>query len=305
MLFSLPSLFPGGLLLVLLAFCCFICFVFLFCCFAFFLCFLCLWLFCVFVVSGFIAPFCVASLYWLFYVAWFSGVSCRSVWLPWVFVLLLLPLYLKKKVRDTCNFIFVSADSYSILNETNIGMMGPGAPAHAVGPTPEIGEQFHGASLYGADLFHEDDMYSQIEEETSGWNLLYPHNLPEITSGRLPEININSKPALIPLFEKVLVPSDADPCRGMLFLPKLYSEIYFPELPLGQKMPLLVQDITGVNWQFVYGVWWMNGRKIYVLEGFDGYMTLMGLKPGDKVTFYRTEPEKKLIIRLQKAPDNK
>lgn len=198
-----------------------------------------------------------------------------------------------------------TSDSYSILNETNIGMMGPGAPAHAVGPTPEIGEQFHGASLYGADLFHEDDMYSQIEEETSGWNLLYPHNLPEITSGRLPEININSKPALIPLFEKVLVPSDADPCRGMLFLPKLYSEIYFPELPLGQKMPLLVQDITGVNWQFVYGVWWMNGRKIYVLEGFDGYMTLMGLKPGDKVTFYRTEPEKKLKIRLQKAPDNK
>lgn len=72
--------------------------------------------------------------------------------------------------------------------------MGPGAPAHAVGPTPEIGEQFHGASLYGADLFHEDDMYSQIEEETSGWNLLYPHNLPEITSGRLPEINIKYPP---------------------------------------------------------------------------------------------------------------
>ncbi|KAK3010946.1 hypothetical protein RJ639_011842, partial [Escallonia herrerae] len=65
--------------------------------------------------------------------------------------------------------------------------------------------------------------------------------------------------------------------------------------------PIKVQDTEGKEWEFHFRYWPNCGSKMYVLEGLRDYMISMNWQPGDIVTFYRMEPEGKLIMGLRKT----
>nr|XP_048331140.1 B3 domain-containing transcription repressor VAL1-like isoform X2 [Ziziphus jujuba var. spinosa] len=145
-----------------------------------------------------------------------------------------------------------------------------------------------------------------VEKQTSKGDAspqfkLHPRNLPKIRDKKLQKISGNSHSSVIPLFEKLLTPSDADLKTARLVLPKKCAEVCFPRILEGQGLPLVIQDTTGRDWEFNFRFWQNCNSKMYVLEGIKDYMVSMEWQAGDTVTFYRMEPEGKLVIGTKKA----
>lgn len=111
-----------------------------------------------------------------------------------------------------------------------------------------------------------------------------PQYRPQITNLELQQIGQKIKSVVIPLFEKLLSASDADHKLARLVIPKKCAE-----------------DTEGKEWELHFCYWINNGSKMYVLEGLKDYISSRQWQAGDIVTFYRIEPEKKLMIGLRKT----
>lgn len=113
----------------------------------------------------------------------------------------------------------------------------------------------------------------------------------------------------MPLFEKVLSPSDAGRI-GRLVLPKACAEVYFdvyldsvykrfpcncgiydelvyefqaflPRILQSEGVPLQFQDIMGNEWTFQFRFWPNNNSRMYVLEGVTPCIQSLQLNAGD------------------------
>ncbi|CAH1419558.1 unnamed protein product [Lactuca virosa] len=124
--------------------------------------------------------------------------------------------------------------------------------------------------------------------------------VPRLTEQELKEMSRGSNVKVIPLFEKVLTVSDTGKI-GRLVLPKKCAEGYFPSIDIPEGKPVEIQDLNGKDWEFNFRYWPNNNSRMYVLEGFNYYVTSMKLKPGDTVMFGRLEPEGKLVIGHRNA----
>ncbi|KAK2639227.1 hypothetical protein Ddye_027022 [Dipteronia dyeriana] len=93
-------------------------------------------------------------------------------------------------------------------------------------------------------------------------------------------------------FVPVLLPVVKIVKRPNAFLPKLFE-------PKG--FPITIQDPSGKEWKLRYR-FWPNKSTIYVLEGMRSYYEFHQCKPGDKVAFYRIDPEGKLVLGVKKSP---
>lgn len=56
---------------------------------------------------------------------------------------------------------------------------------------------------------------------------------------------------------------------------------YFPSIDIPEGKPVEIQDLNGKDWEFNFRYWPNNNSRMYVLEGFNYYVTSMKLKPGD------------------------
>lgn len=128
-----------------------------------------------------------------------------------------------------------------------------------------------------------------------------PQYRPQITNLELQQIGQKIKSVVIPLFEKLLSASDADHKLARLVIPKKCAEAFFPEITSPLGCPVKIQDTEGKEWELHFCYWINNGSKMYVLEGLKDYISSRQWQAGDIVTFYRIEPEKKLMIGLRKT----
>ncbi|KAF7112211.1 hypothetical protein RHSIM_RhsimUnG0258800 [Rhododendron simsii] len=128
-----------------------------------------------------------------------------------------------------------------------------------------------------------------------------PQYWPRVTDLELQQIGRKTKSVVIPLFEKLLSASDADHKLARLVIPKKCAEAFFPEITSPHGCPVKIQDTGGKEWGFHFCYWLNNGSKMYVLEGLKDYIGSMQWQAGDIVTFYRIEPEKKLVMGLRKT----
>ncbi|KAE9456425.1 hypothetical protein C3L33_11657, partial [Rhododendron williamsianum] len=79
------------------------------------------------------------------------------------------------------------------------------------------------------------------------------------------------------------------------------KQAFFPQITSPHGCPVKIQDTEGKEWGFHFCYWLNNGSKMYVLEGLKDYIGSMQWQAGDIVTFYRIEPEKKLVMGLRKT----
>ncbi|XP_058211005.1 B3 domain-containing protein Os07g0563300-like isoform X1 [Rhododendron vialii] len=128
-----------------------------------------------------------------------------------------------------------------------------------------------------------------------------PQYWPRVTDLELQQIGRKTKSVVIPLFEKLLSASDADHKLARLVIPKRCAEAFFPQITSPHGCPVKIQDTEGKEWGFHFCYWLNNGSKMYVLEGLKDYIGSMQWQAGDIVTFYRIEPEKKLVMGLRKT----
>ncbi|KAL6975370.1 hypothetical protein U1Q18_024165 [Sarracenia purpurea var. burkii] len=132
-------------------------------------------------------------------------------------------------------------------------------------------------------------------------NQIDPQYWPRVTDLELQQITRETNSVVIPLFEKLLSSSDADHKLARLVIPKKCAEAFFPEIISPHGCPVNIQDTEGKEWEFQFRYWLNSGSKMYVLEGLKDFMVSMQWKAGDIVTFYRVEPEKKLVMGLRKT----
>ncbi|KAL7249494.1 hypothetical protein ACSBR1_011653 [Camellia fascicularis] len=128
-----------------------------------------------------------------------------------------------------------------------------------------------------------------------------PQYWPRVTDQELQQIARKTNSVVIPLFEKLLSASDADHKLARLVIPKKCAEAFFPKITTPHGCPLKIQDTEGKEWEFQFHFWPNSGSKMYVLEGLRDYMVSVQWQAGDIVTFYRIEPEKKLVMGLRKT----
>ncbi|XP_031266781.1 B3 domain-containing protein Os07g0563300-like isoform X2 [Pistacia vera] len=129
----------------------------------------------------------------------------------------------------------------------------------------------------------------------------YRRYLPEASDEDMQQIRKHSNSVVIPLFEKELTISDADSRNGRLVIPKKCAWDYLPKISEPQGFPIKIQDTGGKYWNFHYRFWPNSHSTMYVLEGTRDYMAANQCQPGDKVTFYRIDPEGQLVMGLKKA----
>lgn len=132
-----------------------------------------------------------------------------------------------------------------------------------------------------------------------------PHYWPRVTGLELQRISRTPKSVVTPLFEKLLTASDADLKLGRIVIPKKCAEAFFPDISEPQGLPMKFLDTEGKEWEFYFRFWPNCGSKMYVLEGLRDYMISMKWQAGDIVTFYRMEPEGKMVMGLRKTSPGK
>lgn len=104
----------------------------------------------------------------------------------------------------------------------------------------------------------------------------------------------------MPLFEKVLSPSDAGRI-GRLVLPKACAEAFLPRILQSEGVPLQFQDIMGNEWTFQFRFWPNNNSRMYVLEGVTPCIQSLQLNAGDTVTFSRIDPGEKFLFGFRRS----
>ncbi|XP_030929026.1 B3 domain-containing protein Os07g0563300-like isoform X4 [Quercus lobata] len=180
-------------------------------------------------------------------------------------------------------------------------------PLVCISPPQKQDSPAHFTEQFSTDSSNEGDTSCEtlIDSETSegdssGKTCSYSQNLSEESDDEVQEIFRPLNSAVIPLFEKFLTPSDADPKMARLVIPKKSAEAYFPKVTEAHGFPIVFQDTQRKEWEFNLRFWVNCNSKMYVLEGLKEYMTLMQWQAGDKVTFHRIEPEGKFLIATKK-----
>ncbi|OMP04595.1 hypothetical protein COLO4_09479 [Corchorus olitorius] len=183
----------------------------------------------------------------------------------------------------------LSQDSVDVLpNKIAIPTI-PGAAFPVTSPLSEIGEE---------SSVNTPDQTNSSRQKNGGKRRRRRNACKQAVQSR-------SKSNLIPLFEKEMTASDADLRNGRLVLPKRCAEAYFPKISGVQGIFLMVQDTRGNNWELYYRFWSNTNGKMYVLEGLKDYILLMKCQAGDKVTFYKREPDGKFVMGLKKGEAGK
>ncbi|KAJ7948590.1 B3 domain-containing protein [Quillaja saponaria] len=169
-------------------------------------------------------------------------------------------------------------------SETEAQLADPGSPCQRLAPASPSGEHLHRNSPSGIDI--SCDPYIDSAMSQGVCCELIPHqHWPRIRDEEL-----------------LRIPLDDTDVRARIVIPKKCAEAYFPKVHESRGLPITVQDTSGKDWEFNFCSW-MNARsQMYVLEGLKDYMALMQCKPGDIVSFFRTEPEGKLVIGTRKSP---
>jgi hypothetical protein len=106
---------------------------------------------------------------------------------------------------------------------------------------------------------------------------------------------------VVPLFEKLLSATDADLALARLVIPTKCAETFFPDVSESRGVHLKIRDTKGKEWDFRYRSLPSHDGKVYVLEELRDFMISMKWQAGDVVTFYRLEPERKLVMGLRKS----
>ncbi|KAJ4726234.1 B3 domain-containing protein [Melia azedarach] len=180
----------------------------------------------------------------------------------------------------------------------------PGPPLEKDASLSESSEHF------SADTLDEDDTPdSSIGNEKPQSDAprkihSYRRYTPMTSEEELQQIQKDANSVVVPLFEKTLTVSDADPKNGRVVVPKRCAKDYFPKVSEPQGFPIKIQDTSGNDWDFRFRYWPNNNSTMYVLEGLKEYMISKKCQAGDKVTFYRIDPEGKLVIGLKKTQPN-
>ncbi|KAH9802864.1 hypothetical protein KPL71_001556 [Citrus sinensis] len=204
----------------------------------------------------------------------------------------------QKDLQDSVE-VGLSLDSGKMISEKT-----PGAPSKKDACLPESRGQPSADSTDGADdvpsVSSKGNKKAQSDAPPKG-HLLRRYT-PKATDEELHQIQKDLNSVVVPLFEKTMTVSDAEPKNGRLVVPKKCAKEYLPELSEPQGFPIRMQDTNGKDWEFHFRFWPNNNSIMYVLEGLKDYLISNQCQAGDKVTFYRIEPEGKLVIGLKKAP---
>ncbi|OWM88683.1 hypothetical protein CDL15_Pgr002450 [Punica granatum] len=179
------------------------------------------------------------------------------------------------------------------VSETNLQVLGHEAPSDAQNAVPE--------SLQNArveDSSERRKLEPKIKagaDEPGHWD---PLCLAKLMGEKLQEVVLDHtyspNAAIIPLFEKLLTLSDADPGLGELMLPHEYVEAYFPKVPDPNGLPVKVQDMKGNNWDFcLHSKSCISDEAPYALQGTKDCILSMQWEAGD------TAPEIKCIWYLE------
>ncbi|KAL5102229.1 hypothetical protein RYX36_006556 [Vicia faba] len=150
-----------------------------------------------------------------------------------------------------------------------------------------------------------------ISHERVGWphadmkgkSQLLSRYWPRITNQELEKLSGDLKSTIVPLFEKVLSPSDAGRI-GRLVLPKACAEAFLPPISQSEGVPLQFQDLKGNEWTFQFRFWPNNNSRMYVLEGVTPCIQALQLNAGDTVTFSRIEPGEKFVLGFRRATNS-
>nr|XP_023895527.1 B3 domain-containing protein Os07g0563300-like isoform X4 [Quercus suber] len=191
---------------------------------------------------------------------------------------------------------------HELPQETNVKSLVCISPSQKQDSPARFTEQFSTDSSNEGDTSCETLIDSETSEgDSSGKTCSYSQNLSEESDDEVQEIFRPLNSAVIPLFEKFLTSSDADPKMARLVIPKKSAEAYFPKVTEAHGFPIVFQDTQRKEWEFNLRFWVNCNSKMYVLEGLKEYMTLMQWQAGDKVTFHRIEPEGKFLIATKKT----
>ncbi|CAK8537957.1 unnamed protein product [Lathyrus sativus] len=136
--------------------------------------------------------------------------------------------------------------------------------------------------------------------DLKGKSQLLSRYWPRITNQELEKLSGELKSTIVPLFEKVLSPSDAGRI-GRLVLPKACAEAFLPPISQSEGVPLQFQDLKGNEWTFQFRFWPNNNSRMYVLEGVTPCIQSLQLNAGDTVTFSRIEPGEKFVLGFRRA----
>ncbi|KAF9614123.1 hypothetical protein IFM89_015385 [Coptis chinensis] len=123
---------------------------------------------------------------------------------------------------------------------------------------------------------------------------------PWTTYRQLEQISGDSNSVIIPLFEKLLTPTDAKRF-GNLALSRKCAEDYFPKVTKPEGLPIKVQDAKGNEWVLQLRFWPTSKGRQYILEGLAPCFQPMQQQAGDTVTFSQIDPEGNLVIGFRKA----
>ncbi|XP_044473508.1 B3 domain-containing protein Os07g0563300-like isoform X2 [Mangifera indica] len=176
-----------------------------------------------------------------------------------------------------------------------------GTPSQEDAHSCENREQLHTDSPDVVDVSESSTINKQPQSDGPRKIHSYRKYLPEASDEDLEQIQKHSNSSVIPLFEKELTSSDADPKNGRLVIPKKCAQDYLPTISEPQGVPIKIQDTGGKYWNFRYRFWPNNNSTMYALEGTRDYLAVNQCQPGDKVAFYRIEPEGQLVLGLKKA----
>ncbi|KAL5736197.1 hypothetical protein ACOSP7_030667 [Xanthoceras sorbifolium] len=176
-----------------------------------------------------------------------------------------------------------------------------GVPSQEDAPSPKEGEQSCEDLPDAADThFESPEDNEEPQGDASGKIHPYRKYSFEPTEEELLQIKRDSNSVVIPLFEKVLTISDVVLRNGRFVLPKKCALAYLPKLTKPEGFLIKIQDTCGNDWDFNYRFWPNNNSTMYVLEGMRNFVMFHQCKAGDKVTFYRIDPEGKLVMGLRK-----
>ncbi|KAK9080634.1 hypothetical protein SSX86_000392 [Deinandra increscens subsp. villosa] len=149
------------------------------------------------------------------------------------------------------------------------------------------------AREYQTDPGNVPDLARKVQTE--------PHYWAGGFDSEIQRIHRTTRPALNPLFEKLLTASDADIRLGRIVIPKKYAETFFPEVTESKGLMMNILDIENKEWKFNFRFWPNCGSRTYVLEGFREFLAVKKLQAGDTVTFYRVEPGGTMAIGTRKT----
>ncbi|GAB4842738.1 hypothetical protein Ancab_012713 [Ancistrocladus abbreviatus] len=154
---------------------------------------------------------------------------------------------------------------------------------------------FHGITCKQCPQVHSTE-----GPNTSGSSqaVLNPKSLDRVTKETQ---DILLRAGLVPLFEKILTSDDAKTVPGRLVIPEPYAKEYLPEISNRRSIPIRIWDSEGMEYQFSLRSMIKENRQLFVFDGTRSCMRAMGWKAGDKLKFYRKEPEGVIYMELTKA----